>query len=700
MNPNEILPTFSHDNIRIYREIMELINQTTDDYLYIFNIEQNEIQFFGSISRTYALKDTNSLKNTTAELLAVVHPTDRKKLKKDLNRIVAGKQNSHNMNYRWITREGQIVWINGRGVVVRDENGQNPIMIGRVSEEALRHLYNPLTGLGNKVKLRQDLKGILRTQKGYLMLLDINALAAINLRHGRAYGDLILKEVAALLDSQPMISDAYHIDHNNYAAIIECDSAEEVQNIFSKIQATMRDKCTFTASAVPIDHDLFFDVNGILDSVNLTMKKAKQKRCDRVEFFSTDAVKDKMRSLMLTEALHQSVQNDFRGFELFYQPQFTAGNYKIYSAEVLLRYQLPSGERVFPDDFIPLLEQSSLIDSVGLWVLEQALLQCKKWREKLPDLHVSVNFSIVQFEDIFIAEKIIQILKKTEMPGDALTIEITESIKLHESTHFLQSIKLLKALGITFSIDDFGTGYANLGYLKVLNVDEIKIDRMFVTGIEKNTYNHKLISNITEFAKASAIRVCCEGLENMRELIVLEGLHPDLFQGYFFAKPANAADIEKTYIDSTTKEYEEHRRFIEKIYAAKGKMGIVYFDPKDILRENDVGLWVFRIHQEDKHYELHADETLERILAVDRKMLPQECFDYWYHRIRADQQEYVRQKCHNMLESGKVVQFEYPWNHPVLGEVVVRSCGKRVSNADGMAVLEGYHKIISNIERA
>ncbi|MBQ8498135.1 MAG: EAL domain-containing protein [Clostridia bacterium] len=698
MNQQETAATYSHGNINIYREVMEVINHSTDDFLFIYNIEKDEIQFFGNINQTYALRNHDSLKNTTTELIAVVHPADRKKLKNDLELIISGEKNYHNLDYRWITLEGKTVWINSRGTVLRNENGNEPVMLGRVSEEALRHLYNPLTGLWNKVKLREDLKDILQNQNGYLLLLDIDGLAAINLRHGRDYGDMLLKEVADLLDFHPLVQKAYHIDHNNYMAIVDSEQEEDAQAVFSDIQAAMVEKCAFTASAVPINREFFPNVSSILDSVNLTMKKAKQKKGDQVEFFSANAIDDKLRTLTLMETLQQSVQNGCEGFELFYQPQFKAGNYHLYAAEALLRYQTPNGDRVFPDEFIPLLEQSRLIDTVGLWVLEQALLQCKKWRKKLPDLHVSVNFSIVQFEDVFIAEKIMAILQKTEMPGEALTIEITESMKLQESKHFLRCVNTLRKLGIVFSIDDFGSGYSNLGYLKKLNVDEIKIDRMFVTGVEKNTYNHKLISNIIEFAKTSAIRVCCEGLETTRELAVLEGLQPDLLQGYFFAKPANAATIEKTYINDTTSEYAQYLHFIEKLYQAKGKMGIIYFDPKDILRENDVGLWIIRINEEDNYYEMHADETMERIMAVEQKFTPQECYEYWHSRIKPDYLDYVHQNVQIMKEIGKVVQLQYPWNHPVLGEVIVRCSGKRVSDADGMIVLEGYHRIISNVE--
>ena len=163
------------------------------------------------------------------------------------------------------------------------------------------------------------------------------------------------------------------------------------------------------------------------------------------------------------------------------------------------------------------------------------------------------------------AEEVLDKLRRVDLPGEALTIEITETVELHNNEQFRNTIKALKSFHINFAIDDFGTGYSNLGYLKQLNIDEIKIDRVFVSGIEKDTYNHKLISNVLEFAKVNSIRTCCEGVENMEELIILELLFPDVIQGYLFDKPNKPEAIERTYICPETEEYASRIAFLGKI---------------------------------------------------------------------------------------------------------------------------------------
>ena len=678
-------------------QLMDTINHSTDDYLFIWDIQADTRWFFGDIDKYYDIRKNGSETNSTDDMMRIIYPADRAAVLGSLTQIAKGEKDTHNMDYRWVNRDGQKVWINCHGTVIRDNEDKPHIMIGRVSEENLRHLYNPLTGLWNKNKLRQDLKEKLAVGSGYLMLLDIDGLAAINLSHGRKYGDEILKEVALVCENLEGVNVAYHVDHNYFAMVLDCDSQDGVSNIYEKIQDAMTDKCTFTASAVPIARSLFLDETQLLDSINMTLKKAKELSNNRIEFFSSEDLSKKIASLELLEELKQSVENDCEGFEVYYQPQLRAGNYDLYGVEALLRYHSKTRGRVFPDEFIPVLEQSGLIKDVGMWVLHQALLQCKEWRKAIPDLHVSVNFSVLQFEDLDLADKVIQKVKEVGLTGDALTVEITESMEIHNSEQIMNAMKCLKEYHINFALDDFGTGYANLGYLKQMNVDEIKIDRVFVSGIEEDTYNHKLISNVIEFAKGNAIRTCCEGVESTKELVTLEGLLPDIIQGYLFDKPNTAEMIEQTYIHSSSDAFIQRTEFINKLYKLKEKMGVIHFDPKDILRENGVGLWVMRMQPEGSHYELHVDETMERLMAVDMKYTPWECYDHWSTNIHPDYKDYVEKNIEKMIHDEKAVQIEFVWIHPELGDVMVRFSGKRVNDSDGMIVLEGYYRIITDV---
>lgn len=689
---------FKNDpNLAATRKLLDAINASTDDYLFVYDMKQDTMWFFGEVDKNFNIREKGEETNTLSQFLSVVYPADRPSLEKEYTDLANGIRNEQDINFRLVKKDGNVVWINCRGSVVRD-NDDAATFIGRVSEGALRHLYNPLTGLWNKNKLREDLEKKLRESDSSLMLIDIDHLAAINLSHGRAFGDKLLKEVGGLLESHKMVEKCYHIDHNNFAAIINSKDEDEINEIYCFINEKMKLTCTFTAGAVPIDSEIFLDASQLLDSVNVTFKKAKQKSKDRVEFFSSEEIDLRVESLELLEELKESVRNNFEGFELYYQPQVKGGSYELYGVEALLRYDSKTRGRIFPNVFIPLLEQSRLIEKVGLWVLKTALLQCKEWRKTIPELCVSVNFSTVQFEDAEISEKVINILKESGMPGDSLTVEITESIQFHKNDNFDTHIRVLREVGVGIAIDDFGTGYSNLGYLKQINVDEIKVDRSFVSGIEKNTYNYRLINNVIEFAKTNSIRICCEGVETSDELVTLESMRPDKIQGFLFDKPSAAADIEKKYINNSSDEYRGRLSFIEEIYRYKEKIGVIHFDKRDILRENNIGLWIIRIDENKSYFEMHADETMERLLGINFKYTPGECYEYWHGRIKPEFVKNVEKSVNAMIDEDKNVQLKYLWDHPELGEVTVRCSGRRVQDADGMVVVEGYHTILTDAE--
>lgn len=685
--------------IKNYLHVLEILSQSTDDYLFLWDIDRDENWFFGDVDLEYALRDKGKPTNTTAEMVEIIYPADREMLSEDLQGIANGTKMVHNMNYRWVNRQGEVVWISCRGKVILNDDGTPFVMIGRVSDTALKYLVNPLTRLFNKTKMLADIKeDVLLDDGGYFMLVDVDNLGDINLKHGRKYGDDILKSLAKALEGIVQSQKMYHIEHNSFAVYVDVETEQEVCEVYTYLQEKMQEKCTLSAGVVPNNNEMFKEKNYLYDCADQTLRKAKNNGKNTIAFFSKEDLAQKIFSMELLGEIRESVKNGCEGFYLCYQPQVKAGNYRLYAAEALLRYNSKVKGRVFPDMFIPLLEESKLIMPVGRWVLETALVQCKQWRNAYPQFRISVNFSTVQLREKDIAQKVLEILEKVGLPGSALTIEITESIQMQEMQYFGNIFKLWRGMGIEISIDDFGTGYANMSYLSQLEVDEIKIDRMFVKGIKEATYNYRLVNNMIDFAKMNSLRICCEGVEDVHELAVLEGLSPNLLQGYLFDKPCESEEFEKFYINKESTEYQKHMDFVQELYQYKEKMRVIYFNPKDILRNTDVGLWLIRINESEQRFEMHADDTMERIMAVDKKYTPEECYCFWHDRIKDEYVDYVHKNVNRMMEAGRVVQLQYPWIHPTLGEVIVRCSGRRVEDSDGMITLEGYHRMISDIE--
>ncbi len=693
-------PVYCEERKKSYLNVLKILSKSTDSYLFMWDIARDEEWFFGDVNQHYALLDQGKPMCSSGDMEAIIHPDDVQMLHEDLEKIANGTKQIHNLDYRWMNRQGEAVWINCRGTVLNDDKGRPFVMIGRVSDKALRYLYNPLTKLFNKNKMMNDLRGnIFDKNKGYFMFLGIDHLGSINLRYGRSHGDDVIRRCAQTLEKSVSLQNVWQVESNCFALYLEdAVTQEDVRRVYHCILAEMADVCTLSAGVVPDSREMFGDEDNLYACAEIMFERAKSGEIKTIVFFSEEDLKQRIKTIQFLEEMQQSIDHDCAGFYLCYQPQIKTGNYHLYGAEALLRYRSKTNGEVYPNEFIPLLEKSKLINPVGMWVLETALRQCREWRKSLPDFKISVNFSAVQLKEKDIAGQVLEVLEKSGLPGNALTIEITESTQLQEFEHFRDIFKCWRDAGIELSIDDFGTGYASMSYLKELDVNEIKIDRLFVSGIEEATYNYRLISNMIGFAKSNAIRICCEGVEDVRELSVLEGLSPNLIQGYLFAKPCKKEEFERAFIDSRTIDFKEHEQFVRKIYQYKERMHMIYFNSKDILRDNDLGLWIIRINEEEGYCELHADETMERIMAVDKKYTPQECYDFWYSRIKKEYIEYVQKNVKRMMEVDKVVQLQYPWIHPELGEVMVRCSGKRVEDSDGMITLEGYHRIISTIE--
>ncbi|MGD1714597.1 putative bifunctional diguanylate cyclase/phosphodiesterase [Dapis sp. BLCC M172] len=242
--------------------------------------------------------------------------------------------------------------------------------------------------------------------------------------------------------------------------------------------------------------------------------------------------------------LNQAIEN--KQFELYYQPQFNLSKKKVFGAEALIRWNSPERGRVSPAEFIPLAEKTGFIIPLGQWVLETACKQIKDWqKEGLPHLQISVNISSKQFHQPNLAEEILKILKKYEIPPQCLKLELTESVLVQDIDMTLEQFKMLKAAKIEVSIDDFGTGYASLAYLQHFDFNTLKIDCSFVKNIHKNYKNAAITNAVIRMAKQLNFQVIAEGVETKEESDFLYANGCELIQGYLISRPLSARDFSK-----------------------------------------------------------------------------------------------------------------------------------------------------------
>ncbi len=541
---------------KMYLQTIQFLDESTDGYLYLCDWLHGRSYFTDKICEKYPLPKCGQEGYSLSQWMDIVYSKDRKRLQKHLNQIDSGQKDLYNLEYRLIDKDGNKVWIGCKGIVQRNEDGAPAMLVGCMSELALYRMVDTLTGLRNMDKFVVDLKKRLQEKDGSLILLGVDNLKSINIKSGRSFGNYLLKTVTNVLEENAdNTSYLYRLDGDRFAVILPDAKEQDVLDFYSAVKQDLSNQCTISAGVVTFKAEDNMDSDVMYQYAESALDRAKREGKNMLVFFSSEDYQNSLKLIQLQDEMEASIQEDYKGFYLYYQPQVDSQRFELYGAEALLRYESPSKGVVVPSEFIPLLEQSGQICDVGAWVLKTAMLQCKEWRKRIPTFHISVNISYVQLQQDGITEKVLSLLKEVGLPGDALTLELTESIQLQDYLYFNKIFYEWKRHGIAISIDDFGTGYSSLSYLKSIDVNEAKIDRCFVSNIQYNAYNYRLLSNMIELAHSVQIKVCCEGVETEEELMALQELHPDLLQGYWFAKPCTKAEIEQLYFEQDSEAY-------------------------------------------------------------------------------------------------------------------------------------------------
>lgn len=529
-------------------DMLDALGESTGDYYVLYDIQDDLARFSSNMVQTDGLGVLQGTRCTLSEWLTHVDERDQEGLMAAISRVCRGESREYNLNYRVVTGDGHSVWVNSRGKLHPALDGSGDYVMGRLTRKRLSGRMGPFRSKELKREIRQMLQSL---RPGYLLLVGMDDFKAVNLKNGWEFGDALLQEVKGILKDQVGGGvRVYRISGDWFAVNLPGRTRGEIEGLFEGIQERLAGRCTVSGGAASYTDGPVRDESTLLQYAEVALDHAKAHGKNRLSFFLPEDYEERLRMLQLREDLQTSVSGGFSGFSLVYQPQVRTGSYELYGAEALLRYVSPRLGPVASQELIPTLEQSGLICPVGLWALEQALRCCAKWREQVPGFRVSVNMSYVQLSQPTIQEDVLEAVSRSGLPGEALTIEVTESMQLMDYPYLNDIFRSWKREGVEISVDDFGTGYSSLSRLKDMEVDEIKIDRCFVQDIQKSVYNYRLLSNIVELADSCRIRVCCEGVESREELEVLEELHPALLQGFLFSTPVSSPTFQAMYVQT------------------------------------------------------------------------------------------------------------------------------------------------------
>jgi len=424
----------------------------------------------------------------------------------------------------------------------------------------LRHLatHDTLTGLPNRVllddRLAQAIAHANRNDQSFAVaVIDLDRFKLVNDSMGHRAGDEFLKEVAKRLASVVRSVDTVaRVGGDEFVLIIaSAFSREGIDDIATRAIESMRapirlaevDLYTSLSIGVAFYPQDSTTAEHLVARADAAMYCAKQRGRNNLQYFAPGMDKLTQERVRMESELYHAVTH--RQLELHYQPKVDARTGKVHGAEALVRWRHPERGLIPPEQFIPLAEENGLINAIGEWVLREASRQAKAWQASgLRPLRVAVNVAASQFRQGNLFEVIRRALEDAQLEPRYLELELTESAVMTNPEESADILEQLSRMGVVVSVDDFGTGYSSMSYLRRFPIDKLKIDRGFIRELMTRADDASIVQAIISLAHSLHLKVIAEGVETPEQLLLLQEMGCDQYQGYHFSPPVPAAEFE------------------------------------------------------------------------------------------------------------------------------------------------------------
>lgn len=428
-------------------------------------------------------------------------------------------------------------------------------------EEKIRAIsyHDSLTGLPNRRLFFDRLNQVMARGKRQKLLaaflfLDLDRFKVINDTLGHSVGDELLKAVAKRLGECVRSSDTFaRIGGDEFTVLVQdvrnlADVTRIIEKIFSKFKKPFKvegaELFVTTSIGVSIYPDDGDDAETLFKNADIAMYKAKSEGRNNYKLYTPAMNARAMERLDIENKLRTAVNNG--EFVLHYQPQVDIISGKVIGLEALVRWQKERGVLVYPNEFIPVCEDTGLIIPLGRWILRSAAMQVKAWQAKgLKPVRVAVNLCMSQFTEKDFVKSIKSIIDETGIDPAYLEFELTERIIMENAEETIRILHEIKEIGIRLSIDDFGTGYSSLEYLKRMPIDMLKVAQSFTCDIADNADDAAIASAVINIAKSLNIDVIAEGVETKAQLQILKKLKCNKIQGFYVSKALPPAEVEE-----------------------------------------------------------------------------------------------------------------------------------------------------------
>ncbi len=421
------------------------------------------------------------------------------------------------------------------------------------SEVVVQSFHDPLTTLPNRTLLLDRMEKALarasRVDRPFAVLfIDVDNFKQINDTLGHSAGDHLLISVAAVFETSKRASDtAARIGGDEFVILLEdmrdpieatlvakrIMDALAVPFVFGEREVTVTVSIGIAVSTSPLDRP-----EEMLHNADVAMYRAKHRGKNRIEIFDADMNREMQERRRLEEDLQVAL--DLGQFEIYYQPKVVLDSGVIMGVEALLRWERPNHGLVYPASFIPLAEETGLIEPIGQWVLREACRQVRRWRFAEPPPLVFVNLSQREFFSPDVIRDVANVLTHSQVEPTMLALEVPERVLIRDPERSLGILQSLKELGIKIVIDEFGADGSSLRYLRRWPIDYLKIDRSLMIGLSHDSENSDIVSTLVGVAHSLGLRVVAEGVETAAQASWLRDINCDLAQGYYFAKPSGS----------------------------------------------------------------------------------------------------------------------------------------------------------------
>jgi diguanylate cyclase (GGDEF)-like protein len=544
-------------------------------------------RFADASSRSKALLAQTKLKDLFADHEGPQHPS--------VDVLVGSmdRQASFNDLQVPVKLNGETHWWAMTGTPDFDESGVfcgyhgvgSDVTMQKRSDERISFLAHndALTGLINRAHFTEVLHQNVTRLERYgaqfaLMFLDLDHFKAVNDTFGHPMGDKLLVEVANKLRSiVPAGSYAARLGGDEFAVLIpKSVSIEDMEGLAQQVLNSIIEPFEFDGEKMTVGVSIGMAIaprhgtrpDQLLRNVDLALYRAKEGGRNAYRVFESGMDSQARERRALEFDLKFALEN--KELELFYQPLMGTVENSPVGFEALLRWNHPIRGRISPAEFVPIAENTGLIKSIGEWVIREACRTAASWPRELT---VAVNLSAPQFDKDRIVDVVTSALAETGLAPHRLELEITESLLIDRPDDVLATLMRLKDIGVSIAMDDFGTGYSSLSYLLKFPFDKIKIDKSFISAIDGDKAACDVLRTIGSLGKTLGIRITAEGVETEEQVNFLRAIACDQLQGFFFAKPLQAADVAPFLLASTAKRLADqeltHQELIHSADSAK-----------------------------------------------------------------------------------------------------------------------------------